>query len=225
MRKQSKRYRESLKQVETDRVYDLKEAIAVIKKLPGLKFDASVDLHFKLNVDVKKSDQMVRGTVILPHGTGKKIRLAVFCRGEHERLAKDAGADYVGAEDLVEKVAGGFLDFDSAIATPDMMRELSRLGKVLGPRGLMPSPKTGTVTNDIVKAIEDARKGKVEFRVDKQRGVHLSVGKVSFDEDKLYNNARKVIDALEETRPTSVKGKFIHSLWIASSMNPGMKLN
>ena len=144
-----------------------------------------MDLHFNLNVDPKKSDQMVRGTVVLPHGTGKKVRVAVFCKGEHERQARDAQADYVGGTELIDKVAPGFLDFDCAIATPEMMKDLSKLGKILGPRGLMPSPKTGTVTNDIAKAIEDVRKGKVEFRVDKQGGMHLAVGKISFDEEKI----------------------------------------
>ncbi len=188
------------------------------------KFDSSMDLHFHLNVDTKKSDQMVRGTVILPHGTGKKIRVAVFCKGEHEKIAREANADLVGGQELIDKVAGGFLDFDCAIATPEMMKDLSKLGKFLGPRGLMPSPKTGTVTNDILKAIEDVKKGKVEFRVDKQAGVHLSVGKVSFGEDKLYDNASRVIEALNEAKPGSVKGKFVRSISITASMNPGLNL-
>ncbi|MDD5409313.1 MAG: 50S ribosomal protein L1, partial [Candidatus Omnitrophica bacterium] len=164
MKTSSKRYKESVKQVEQDKFYQLKEAIILLKKLPKPKFDGSVDLHFNLSVDTKKSDQMVRGTVVLPHGTGKKVRVAVFCKGEHERQAREAKADYVGGTELIDKVGAGFLDFDCAIATPEMMKDLSKLGKVLGPRGLMPSPKTGTVTNDIVKAIEDVRKGKVEFR-------------------------------------------------------------
>ncbi|MFA5093103.1 MAG: 50S ribosomal protein L1, partial [Candidatus Omnitrophota bacterium] len=168
MKIQSKRYKESVKQVENEKFYSLKEAVAILKKLPKPKFDGSVDLHFNLGVDTKKSDQMIRGTVLLPHGTGKKVRVAVFCKGEHERAAREAKADYVGGVELMDKVAAGFLDFDCAIATPEMMKDLSKLGKVLGPRGLMPSPKTGTVTNDISKAIEDVRKGKVEFRVDKQ---------------------------------------------------------
>jgi large subunit ribosomal protein L1 len=177
-----------------------------------------------LNVDTKKSEQMVRGTVILPHGTGKKVRVAVFCKGEHEKIARTANADYVGGTELIDKVAAGFMDFDCAIATPEMMKDLSKLGKVLGPRGLMPSPKTGTVTNYILKAIEDVKKGKVEFRVDKQGGVHLSVGKVSFSEDKLYDNASRVIEALNEAKPASIKGKFIASSAITTSMNPGLIL-
>jgi large subunit ribosomal protein L1 len=161
---------------------------------------------------------------VLPHGTGKKIRVAVFCKGEHEKVAKEVGADYVGANELIEKVAGGFMDFDCVIATPDMMKDLSKLGKVLGPRGLMPSPKTGTVTNDIVKAIQDVKRGKVEFRVDKQCGVHLSVGRISFGEEKLHDNAYEVIEALTAAKPSSVKGKFVRSFSISSSMNPGLKL-
>ncbi len=224
MKTHSKRYKESIKSVQEDKVYALKDALTILKKAPAPKFDASVDLHFSLSIDSKKSDQMVRGTVVLPHGTGKKIRVAVFCKGEHERVAKDANADLVGGQELIDKVAAGLLDFDCAIATPEMMKDLSKLGKVLGPRGLMPSPKTGTVTNDIAKAIEDVKKGKVEFRVDKQGGVHLSVGKVSFDEDKLRDNASAVIDALNEAKPASVKGKFVKSLYISSTMNPGLKL-
>ncbi|MCX5703192.1 MAG: 50S ribosomal protein L1, partial [Candidatus Omnitrophica bacterium] len=181
-------------------------------------------LHFNLNVDSKKSDQMVRGTVVLPHGTGKKVRIAVFCKGEHENLAREANADYAGGNELIDKVAGGFMDFDCCIATPEMMKDLSKLGKVLGPRGLMPSPKTGTVTNDITKAIEEVRRGKVEFRVDKQGGVHLAVGKVSFGEDKLYDNASRVIEALNEARPATIKGKFVKSLTLSASMNPGLRI-
>ena len=224
MKTHSKRYKAAVKGLDEEKTYPLKEAISVLKKLAPPKFDSSVDLHFKLNVDSKKSDQMVRGTVVLPHGTGKKVRIAVFCKGEHEQLAKAANADYVGGEELITKVSGGFLDFDCAIATPEIMKDLSRLGKILGPRGLMPSPKTGTVTMDITKAIEDVRKGKVEFRVDKQGGVHLSIGKFSFDEDKLYDNASRIIESLNEARPTSVKGKFVESLFIASSMNPGFRV-
>lgn len=224
MRGRSKRYKESEKLIDKSKTYHLKEAIAILKKLPTPKFDASVDLYFRLNVDPKKSDQMVRGTVVLPHGTGRKVKVAVFCKGEHERLAKDAHADYVGGEDLINKVVSGFFDFDCAIATPEMMKDLSRLGKILGPRGLMPSLKTGTVTNDILKAIEDVKRGKVEFRVDKQGGVHLSIGKLSFDEDKLYENASCVIEALNEARPASIKEKFVKALFIASTMNPGLNI-
>jgi large subunit ribosomal protein L1 len=224
MKRRSKRYKESEKSLEKEKIYSLKEAILVLKKMKLPKFDSSVDLHFQLNVDSKKSDQMVRGTVVLPHGTGKKVKVAVFCRGEHEKIAQEAGADYVGSNELIDRVASGFMDFDCVIATPEIMKDLSKLGKVLGPRGLMPSPKTGTVTFDIAKAIDDVRKGKVEFRVDKQGGIHLAVGKLSFDEDKLYDNASSVINAINEVKPSSIKGKFVNSIFINSSMNPGLML-
>ena len=225
MNKHSKRYREVTKLVEEDKVYSLKDAVAALKKISNTKFDSSVDLHFHLNIDPKKTDQLIRGTVLLPHGTGKKIRVAVFCKGEHERVAKDAQADYVGGIELINKVNEGFLDFDCVIATPEMMKDLSKLGKILGPRGLMPSPKTGTVTNDIAKAIEEVKKGKVEFRVDKQAGMHLAVGKTSFEEAKIYENASKVIEAVTEARPVSIKGKFIKSLFLSSTMSPGLRLS
>ncbi len=224
MKSRSKRYKESAKDLVKDKVYSLKNAIALLKKFKTPKFDGSVDLHMKLNVDSKKPEQMVRGTVVLPHGTGKLVRVAVFCRGEHERIAKDAGAEIVGSGELIDRVTGGFMDFDCVIATPEIMKDLSKLGKVLGPRGLMPSPKTGTVTNDIAKAIGDVRRGKVEFRVDKQGGVHLSVGKISFEDDKIYDNASCVINAINEAKPSTVKGKFLQSLSISTSMNPGLAL-
>lgn len=224
MKRRSKRYKESEKLLEKEKTYALVDAISALKKMKVPKFDSSVDLHFQLNVDSKKSEQMVRGTVVLPHGTGKKVKVAVFCRGEHEKIAKEAGADYIGSNEMIDRVSAGFMDFDCVIATPEIMKDLSKLGKVLGPRGLMPSPKTGTVTNDIAKAIEDVRKGKIEFRVDKQGGLHLAVGKLSFDEDKLYDNASCVINAIDEAKPSSIKGKFVMSLFINSSMNPGLKL-
>jgi len=224
MKTRSKRYKESRKQTSQDSPLNLKDALACLKKQAATKFDASVDLHFNLNVDTKKSDQMVRGTVVLPHGRGKKVRVAVFCKGEHDKIARDAGADQIGAQELIDKVSAGFMDFDCCIATPEMMKDLSKLGKVLGPRGLMPSPKTGTVTNDIAKAIEDVKKGKIEFRVDKQGGIHLGVGKLSFSEDKIFENASRVIEAINEAKPASIKGKFVESLSIATSMNPGIKL-
>ena len=225
MKSRSKRYAVLNKQTEADKIYQLKEAIPALKKISNTKFDSSVDLHFCFNIDPKKTDQLIRGTVVLPHGTGRKVRVAVFCKGEHERLARDAQAEHVGGLELINKVAAGFLDFDCVIATPEMMKDLSKLGKLLGPRGLMPSPKTGTVTNDIVKAIEDVRKGKVEFRVDKQGGMHLSVGKISFAEDKIYDNASRVIEAINDAKPASIKGKFFKSLFISSTMSPGLRLN
>lgn len=226
MEKRSKRYLKVQKEIAVDRnkEYALKEAIAILKKASDTKFDSSVDLHFYLNIDTKKPEQMVRGTIILPHGTGKKIKIAVFCKGEHEKQAREAGADYVGANELIDKVTGGFMDFDYAVATPEMMKDLAKLGKVLGPRGLMPSPKTGTVTNDVTKAIEDLRKGKVEFRADKQAGIHLSVGKVSFDEAKIFDNASKTMEAIRESCPATVKGTFIKSVFLSSTMSPGVRI-
>jgi len=224
MKRRSKRYKETLKYLEKGKSYSLSEAIGILKKMPAPKFDPSVDLHFYLNIDPKKTEQQVRGTVILPHGTGKKIRILAFCKGEAENEARQAGADIVGAEDLVNKVANGFLDFDCVVATPEMMREISRLGKILGPRGLMPSPKTGTVTQDIKKAIEELRKGKIEFKNDKQGGIHVSVAKLSFEDKKILENASKVIEAVNEAKPPSVKGKFIKSIYISSTMSPGIPL-
>jgi large subunit ribosomal protein L1 len=224
MRRRSKRYRESSQNLDGAKTYTLKEAISQLKAFKQPKFDSSLELHFKLNIDPKKSDQMVRGTVVLPHGTGKKVRVAVFCKGEHEKQAREAQADHVGANEMMDKVAGGFMDFDCVIATPEMMRDLSKLGKLLGPPGLMPSPKTGTVTNDIAKAIAEVKRGKIEFRVDKQSGMHLLAGKMSFTEENLFENANRILEAVNETRPQSVKGKFIKSLFVSSSMNPGLKI-
>lgn len=224
MQSHSKRYLEARKHLDQDKGFTLKEAISILKKFPSPKFDASVDLHFYLNVDPKQSDQMVRGTAVLPHGTGKKIRIAVFCKGENQNIAHQAGAEYVGDNDLIDKVAAGFLDFDCIVATPDMMRDMSKLGKMLGPRGLMPSPKTGTVTNDIKKAIEDLKRGKIEFKVDKQSGIHVSIGRFSFDEEKLCDNASKVLEMVNEAKPASTKGKLIKNIYLSSTMNPGIRI-
>ncbi len=222
--KPSKRYKEGSKLVDKAKNYTLKEAIVVLKSLPKTKFDESVELAFHLKIDTKKSDHMVRGTVVLPHGTGKKVRIAVFCKGEAEKDAKEAGADYIGAQDLIDKVSGGWMDFDCVVATPDMMRDLSKLGKVLGPRGLMPSPKTGTVTVNVAGAIKDLRAGKVEFKADKQGGVHVAVGKVSFTETQILENALTLIESLKSARPASLKGDFIRSIFISTSMGPGLRL-
>lgn len=224
MKKRSKRYKNIIKLFEKDKSYSFGEAISILKKAANTKFDGSLEIHFHLNVDPKKAEQMVRGTVILPHGTGKKVRIAVFVKGEQEKQAREKGADFVGGTDLIEKVSKGFLDFDRAIATPEMMKELSRLGKILGPRGLMPSPKTGTVTNDVISAIDQVRKGKVDFRVDKQGGIHLSIGKISFPENKLLDNASVVVEAINDARPAAVKGKYIKSLSLGSTMSPGLRI-
>ncbi|MDP1853095.1 MAG: 50S ribosomal protein L1 [Candidatus Omnitrophota bacterium] len=224
MKRQSKRFKEALKLVDVDRVYVLKEAVGILKNTPAVKFDQSIDIDIHLNVDPKKSDQMVRGTVVLPAGTGKKVRVAVFCKGEIEKEAKAAGADYVGGQDLIDKVAGGWMDFDVAVASPDIMKELSKLGKILGPKGLMPSPKAGTVTNNVAQAIKEIKGGKIEFKVDKQGGVHSAVGKLSFSEKDIYENASKFLDTLAAARPQSIKGKFIQSVSISTTMGPGLKL-
>lgn len=223
--KKSKRYLGAEKLVERSKIYSLKEAIGVIKSFPKTKFDESVEIAFNLRIDTKKSDHMIRGTVVLPHGTGKKVRVIVFCRGDAEKEAQAAGADIVGGLDLINKVAGGWMDFDSVVATPEMMKDLSKLGKVLGPRGLMPSPKTGTVTVNVSQAVKDLKAGKVEFKADKQGGVHVSVGKISFDESKIYENALTLIESLKNARPASLKGEFIKSVFVSSSMGPGLRVN
>ena len=224
MKKPSKRYQAALKLVDATKKYDLKEAIDIFKKVPPTKFDQSINLDFMLNVDTKKAEQMIRGTVILPHGTGKTVHIAVFCKGEQEKEAREAGADIVGAQDLIDKVAGGFMDFDCVVATPEMMKDITRLGKILGPKGLMPSTKTGTVTVNVAQAIKDLKRGKVEFKVDKQCGMHLSAGKISFSAEQLFENASKVLEAIEGAKPASVKGQFIKSIFIGLSMGPSVRL-
>ncbi|MEK6715127.1 MAG: 50S ribosomal protein L1 [Candidatus Omnitrophota bacterium] len=225
MNKHSKRFNEALKLVDEKKTYTLEEAIGVLKKTPVTKFDQSIDIDIHLNVDSKKSDQMVRGTVVLPAGTGKKMRVAVFCKGEIEKEAKAAGADYVGGQDLIDKVAAGWMDFDVAVASPDIMKELSKLGKILGPRGLMPSPKSGTVTNNVAQAIKEIKGGKIEFKVDKQGGMHSAIGKLSFSEKDIYENASKFIESLNAARPQSIKGKFVQSASISTTMGPGLKID
>lgn len=220
----SKRMKNAAQQFGAERVYSLKEAIENIEKFPKVKFDETVELHFSLNIDTKSSDQVIRGTVVLPHGTGKNVRIAVFCKGEQEQKAKEAGADLVGAEDLIEKVAKGFMDFDVVIAAPDMMRDLSKLGKILGPRGLMPTPKAGTVSVDVAKAIKEVKAGKIEFKSDKQAGIHVSVGKRSFAKEKLLDNASHVIEAINHVKPASVKGNLLKNVSLSTTMGPGLKV-
>ncbi len=217
-----------MKQIEdlrkTNRTYSLEEAISNVTQFPKVKFDEMVELHFHLAIDMKDSEQSVRGTVLLPHGTGKTIRIAAFCKGENAQKAQQLGADHVGAEDLIEKVSKGFLEFDCVIATPDLMRELSKLGRILGPRGLMPSPKIGTVTPDIERAIKEVKAGKVEFKVDKQGGIHIGIGKRSFTADQLLQNGRAIVEAIEHAKPAGIKGNFIKSLFVSSTMGPGLKV-
>lgn len=207
------------------RVYGLREAVEAVKTSAYAKFDESVDLALRLGVDPKRSDQMVRGTTSLPHGTGKKVRVLVFAKGEKEQEARQAGADYVGGDDLMEKIKGGWMEFDCAIATPDLMASVGKLGKQLGPRGLMPNPKTGTVTFEVGKAVADIRKGRVEYKVEKAGIVQVPVGKVSFDAAKLFDNASAVIESVVKAKPASCKGRYLKSIVISSTMGPGVELD
>jgi large subunit ribosomal protein L1 len=212
--------------VDKTKSYDLKEAVELAKKTARTKFDETVDLAVNLGVDPKQADQMVRGTVVLPHGTGKKVKILVFAKGEKEKEARDAGADYVGSEDLAEKIQKeGWTDFDTVVATPDIMGLVGRLGKVLGPRGLMPNPKTGTVTFDVARAIKEIRAGKVEYRVEKAGIVHVPVGKASFDENKLADNAKAVLESILKAKPASSKGKYLKNVTISTTMGPGIKMD
>jgi large subunit ribosomal protein L1 len=221
----SKRYDAATATLETDREYAVEEAIRLLKEMPAVKFDESVDLSFRLGVDPKHADQMVRGAVVLPHGIGKTVRVAVFAKGEKDREAREAGADVVGAEDLVERVQGGFMDFDTTIATPDLMGQVGRLGKILGPRGLMPNPKLGTVTFDVGKAVREAKAGKVEFRVDKAGNVHVPAGKRSFSAEHLTANAMALIEAIVRAKPASAKGTYLRSLTVSTTMGPGIPID
>ena len=221
----SKRYDTAAGKIAADKQYSLDDAIGVLKAMPAAKFDESVDLSFRLGVDPKHADQMVRGAVVLPHGIGKTVRVAVFAKGEKDREARDAGADTVGAEDLVERVQGGWMDFDTAIATPDLMGQVGRLGKVLGPRGLMPNPKLGTVTFDVSRAVREAQAGKIEFRVDKAGNVHTPVGKRSFSEANLRDNAMALIEAIVRAKPAAAKGIYLRSLTVSSTMSPGVPVD
>jgi large subunit ribosomal protein L1 len=211
--------------IEKGKEYLLEEAISKVKELAHTKFDETVDLAFNLGVDPRKSDQMVRGTVVLPHGTGKTLRVLVFAKGEKEKEARDAGADFVGAEDMVEKITKGWLDFDKVVATPDIMGVVGRLGKVLGPRGLMPNPKLGTVTFDVAKAVKDIKAGKVEYKTEKAGVVHVPIGKVSFDADKLRENAKAIVESVNKSKPSTSKGKYLKGLYISSTMGPSIKVD
>jgi large subunit ribosomal protein L1 len=221
----SKRYDAAAAVVDGRKDYTVEEAIAAVKAMPSAKFDETVDLAIRLGVDPKHADQMVRGAVVLPHGIGKTVRVAVFAKGEKEREAREAGADVVGAEDLVERVQGGWMEFDTTIATPDLMGQVGRLGKVLGPRGLMPNPKLGTVTFDIARAVRDAKAGKVEFRVDKAGNVHVPIGKKSFGAEHLQANAMAVIEAIMRGKPAAAKGQYLRSITVSSTMGPGVPID
>jgi len=223
--KRGKRYQEVAKLVDSQKFYSPTEAIALVKKCATAKFDETVEVAFKLGVDPRHADQQVRGTVVLPHGTGRDVRVLVFAKADKAEEARQAGADYVGAEDLAEKIQGGWTDFDVAIATPDMMGVVGKLGRILGPRGLMPNPRTGTVTFEVAKAVQESKAGKVEFRVNKEAGMHVPIGKASFSEEKLYENFVALMDAVVKSRPAAAKGTFIRKVHLSSTMGPGVRVN
>jgi len=225
MAKRGRTYTTARRAIDQDRLYNPLEGMRLLKTLEGAKFDETVEVHFRLGVDVRHADQIVRGTTVLPHGTGKTMRVAVFAQGDKAREAQEAGADLIGADDLAEQVQKGVLDFDVAIATPDMMGTVGKLGRILGPRGLMPNPKSGTVTFDVGKAVTDAKGGKVEYRTDRSGIVHLSIGKKSFSEQQLVENYGAVLDEIVRAKPASAKGKYIKSVNVASTMGPSIELD
>ena len=224
--KKGKRYVESAKLVDRTNLYDVEEAVSIIKKTANAKFDETIEAHIKLGVDGRHADQQVRGAVVLPHGTGKKVRVLVFAKGDKVEEAQAAGADFVGGQELVPKIQNeGWLDFDVVVATPDMMGVVGRLGRVLGPKGLMPNPKAGTVTMDVTKAINDIKAGKIEYRLDKTNIIHVPVGKASFTSEQLSDNFQALMGAINKAKPASLKGQYIKSATITSTMGPGVKLN
>jgi large subunit ribosomal protein L1 len=225
MSAKGKRYRDAASHLEVDRDYLPAEAIRALKLFPDAKFDETVEIAFRLGIDPRKADQMIRGTVSLPNGTGKSVRVAAFAQGEKAQEAREAGADVVGADDLVEDVLKGTIDFDAAVATPDMMASVGKAGRVLGPRGLMPNPKTGTVTADIAKAVQDIKGGKVEYKTDRTGNVHMIIGKKSFSERQLLENYLAVVDEILRARPSAAKGKYVKSLTVASTMGPGVSID
>lgn len=225
MAKPGNKYREALERVDRDRLYGPREAIESLKDFPDRKFDETIELSVRLGVDPRKADQMVRGAVSLPAGTGKSVRVVVFAKGENATAAKEAGADEVGADDLAERIQGGWMDFDATVATPDMMPVVGKLGRVLGPRGLMPNPKSGTVTDDVAKAVSDIKGGQVEYRTDRHGNVHLILGKKSFSGDDIARNYAAVIDEIVRAKPASAKGRYLKSVAIATTMGPGIRID
>ncbi len=225
MPKSGKKYLGMTEKVDREKLYPMPEAMELLAGLEVAKFDESVDVAFRLGVDPRQADQMVRGTTVLPHGTGREVRVLVFAKGEKEKEAADAGADFVGCDDLIEKIKGGWLEFDKAIATPDVMKDVSKVGKILGPRGLMPNPKSGTVTFDVAKALDEVKAGKVEYRVEKAGIIHCSIGKMSFGNQKLADNLQALANAIIQSRPDTAKGTYIKSISVSSTMGPGIKID
>ena len=223
--KTSKRYAESAKLVDSNKEYEIKEALDIIEKMPKTKFDQTVELHVKLGVDSKHADQQVRGVVVLPHGTGKKVKVFVLAKGDNADIAEKAGADVVGGEEMVAKIQQGWLDFDVCVTTPDMMPIVGRVAKILGPKGLMPNPKSGTVTTNVAKAIADIKAGKVEYRLDKNNIIHVMIGKVSFGQQKLVENLNVVMEALIKAKPAAAKGTYIKNVSVSSTMGPGIRVD
>ncbi len=224
--KKGKRYVEAAKLVDKTQVYDIPEAVALVKKAASAKFDETIEAHLRMGVDGRHADQQIRGAVVLPHGTGKEVKVLVFAKGDKVDEAQAAGADYVGGEELIPKIQNdGWLDFDVVVATPDMMGVVGRLGRVLGPKGLMPNPKAGTVTPDVTKAIADIKAGKIEYRLDKNNIIHVPVGKASFTEEQLADNFQALIDEINKVKPAAAKGQYLRSVTLSSTMGPGVKLN
>ena len=225
MAKKSKQYQTAAKQVDVTKAYSVEEAVALVKSIDFAKFDATVEVAYRLGVDPKKADQQIRGAVVLPNGTGKTQRVLVFAKGDKAKEAEAAGADYVGESDLVQKISGGWFDFDVIVATPDMMAEVGRLGRVLGPKGLMPNPKTGTVTMDVTKAVEEVKAGKVTYRAEKAGIVHVAIGKVSFETEKLVENFKAINTVIAAAKPATAKGTYIQSLTVTTTFGPGIKVD
>lgn len=226
MKKKSKRYQEAAKLVNASKAYSIEEAVSILKDMPHAKYDETLEVSCQVGIDPKQTDQAVRGSVVLPHGTGKQVKVIVFCEPEKEAEAKEAGADFVGSQELADKInKEGWFDFDCCISTPSMMKVVSKLGKVLGPRGLMPSPKTGTVTDNVSYAIKESKRGKIDFRMDKQSCIHAGLGKISFSKEQLAENVHAFMDALNNARPSSIKGEFIKSLSLSTTISPSVRLN
>lgn len=225
MARKGKKYSDILKRVDTVKRYELEEGISLVKDNSYANFDESIDISVRLGVDPRKADQMVRGTVLLPHGTGKEVRVLVFARGEKEKEARESGADFVGAEDLIDKIADGWVGFDKAVATPDIMNLVGKIGKILGPRGLMPNPKVGTVTFDVGRVVKELKAGKVEFRADKTGIIHVPVGRVSFSQEKILDNVLSLVDVLIKAKPPSSKGVYLCGIALAATMGPGIKID